>query len=215
MRAVWLTLGFAALLVGSIGCGQNKKETPMFQAPATESPSQEGWNSKLELTYSGKLQTVIRYGHMAQYESSDRVLFDQNVEVDFYDKEGRHASNLKSLEGEYRQGKEDVLAKGNVVVVSDSGMVLKTEALRWENQREKIESDTTVCIITTNLDTLYGRGFESDSELKHWTIRQPWGVSEKRVEIEKFDAAFAEPAKPDTSAKQKLDSTTVTHSIPK
>jgi LPS export ABC transporter protein LptC len=135
---------------------------------------------------------------MAQYESRDRVFFDQNVVVDFYDKEGRHTSNLKSREGEYQKGREDVLAKGNVVVVSDSGTVLKTEALRWENQRERILSDTTVCIITTNLDTLYGRGFESDSELKHWTIRQPWGVSEKRVEIEKFDAAFAEPAKTDT-----------------
>jgi LPS export ABC transporter protein LptC len=211
MRRFGMITGFPILWLVVTGCNSGKPETSSIQTPVKESPSQEGWNSELIMSYSGRTQAVIRYGHMAQYQSTDRVLFDDGVDVDFYDEGGKHASNLKSLEGEYRPGKEDVLAKGNVVVVSDTGTVLKTESLRWDNQRQRIESDTTVCIITTGLDTLYGLGFESDSELKHWVIRKPWGVSEKRVDIEKFEEGFTEPAKTDTVSSGKVDSSAMGH----
>ncbi len=60
------------------------------------------------------------------------------------------------------------------MVVSDSGETLFTEELLWNNKLQKIISEVDV-MITTETDTLYGIGFESDAGLSSWTIKKPKG----------------------------------------
>ena len=139
---------------------------------------------------------------MKKYDKSKILLFDGGVEVDFYDGEGNHNSHLTSDEGEYHEDTEDVIGLGNVVVVSDSGMTLRTEVLRWDNRLEKIRSDTMVMVTTQEHDTLYGVGFESEPDLSRWIILQPWGVSERRVDIEKMEESFSRPSRTDSIPKQ-------------
>jgi len=67
-------------------------------------------------------------------------------------------------------------ANGNVHVVSDSGMTLSTSILYWHENKEVIYTDQAI-VLTTDSDTLYGIGFESNSNLTDWTITQPTGVS--------------------------------------
>jgi hypothetical protein len=69
-----------------------------------------------------------------------------------------------------------LIAIGNVVVLSDSGVTLFTDTLSWDNLREKVYTDDEVIFITEEQDTLYGIGFESDVELKHKKILKPTGV---------------------------------------
>ena len=69
-----------------------------------------------------------------------------------------------------------MIAIGNVVVLSDSGVTLFTDTLSWDNIREKVYSDDEVIFITEEQDTLYGIGFESDVELDNWKILKPTGV---------------------------------------
>ena len=176
------------------GCGGERKETLSAENGAKEYPSQEGWNSDLFLTSAGHLQAVVRYGHMLKYEEKKLILFDEGVEVDFYDAEGSHASRLTSERGEYHETTEDVVGLGNVVVVSDSGVTLQTEVLRWDNGLKKILSDTVVTVITPDRDTLYGVGFESEPDLSRWVIREPWGTSDRRVEVEALETSLAEPS---------------------
>ena len=163
-----------------------------------EYPSQEGWQSELIISKAARRQAVVRYGHMMKYDQRKIILFDEGVEVDFYDEQGNHTSNLTSERGEYREDTEDILGKGNVVVESDSGITLQTEVLRWDNHLEKIISDTLVMVTTTDQDTLYGIGFESNADLTRRIIRKPWGVSDKRVDIDKLESSFSEPVSKDT-----------------
>jgi hypothetical protein len=77
----------------------------------------------------------------------------------------------------------DVEAIEEVVAVSDSGITLFTERLRWDNARQKILSNEFVTITTASNDTLYGHGFQSDQNLKNWSILKPSGVTQKKVDI--------------------------------
>ena len=88
-------------------------------------------------------------------------------------------SNLKSESAFVYEGNDNLLAIGNVIVKSDSGVTLFTDSLFWDNQSEKINSNDTVMLATELNDTLYGIGFESDIDLTRWKILNPWGVSSR------------------------------------
>ncbi len=186
------------------GCGNKEKKTssPVSRTSVTRFPSQEGWNSSITLTRAEKLQAVIRYGHMAQYEDAGMAYFDQGVSVDFYDTDGKHTSRLTSDRGEYHEGSEDVAGEGHVVVVSDTGIVLKTERLMWNNRTEKIITDDRVMVTDRQGDTVYGLGFESNSDLSHWVIKQPRGLAKKGVNLDAIESSLI---KRDTLSRDTLD----------
>ncbi len=96
--------------------------------------------------------------------------------VDFFDESGRHSSVLKARGGEVKDNTQDMMAYGNVIVVSDSGVTLYTDTLHWDNRNKKIYSRNPVMFIT-RYDTLYGDRFESDERLKNYTIHNASGVS--------------------------------------
>jgi len=189
------------LLVVASGCARKKAGTAgsAQQARVDEYPSQESWNSSLIMTRAGKQQAVIRYGHMTQYDSRKMAYFDEGVQVDFYGIEGAHTSRLTSVRGEYNQLTEEVRGIGNVNVVSDTGITLRTPFMKWDPRIEKIVSDSSVMVTTRQLDTLYGVGFESVSDLSHWVIRHPSGITDKRVDFDKMEAEFSKPAVPAVS----------------
>ena len=68
-------------------------------------------------------------------------------------------------------------ASGNVVAVSDSGITLYTNTLTWSSREEKLRTKDNIMITTEKADSLYGVGFESDSDLKNWRILNPCGVT--------------------------------------
>ena len=47
-------------------------------------------------------------------------------------------TNLKSLVAEIDEEEDFLVAIGNVVVVTDSGVTLFTDTLSWDNQKEKV-----------------------------------------------------------------------------
>ena len=115
------------IFVALDGCQRQEEDIVSTQEDSREYPSQEGWDSEIYLSRAGRLQAVVRYGHMKKFDRKKIYLFDEGVEVDFYDKDGNHASHLISDKGEYDEGTEDVIGKGNVFVESDSGLTLRTE----------------------------------------------------------------------------------------
>ena len=70
-------------------------------------------------------------------------------------------------------------AIGNIIAVSDSGITLYTDTLFWNAKKEKMSTLDSVMITTTETDTLYGIGFESDSDLQNWKIIKPSGVTNR------------------------------------
>lgn len=139
-------------------------------------PDAESWNAVITLTNKGSKRAIIKSGHLEKYQQRQYILLDQNVDADFFDKKEIYTSNLKSEIAEIDESKDFLIAMGNVVVVSDSGVTLFTDTLSWDNVNEKVFTDDSVVFITEQNDTLYGIGFKSDIELNNWEIMQPTGV---------------------------------------
>ncbi len=179
---LFLLLVGGALVVG-LACSRTAQPT-VEQAELDRLPDQEGWDSVVEITEDGRLQAVIRYGHMLHWPKEKLYTFGEGVEADFYNPDGSHASHARADSAVMQEETNVVDAYGRVVVVSDSGIVLRTQHLRWLPEEGKVRSDKPVRITTAEGDTLYGVGFESDADLGRWKIFEPRGVSSKRVDLE-------------------------------
>jgi len=178
-KAVLLGL---TLLIG--GCqGQQQTDNVTNVGKSEELPDQEGWNSTLVSTQMGRVRFIVRYGYMARYLEKGLATFDQGVQVDFFNEDGSHASCLTADRAQLNEKTRAVEAMGHVVVVSDSGVTLRTEQLRWDDKRGRIITDQPV-VITTKKDTLYGIGFESDAQLRNWVIKQPRGKTKRPVALD-------------------------------
>lgn len=156
-----------ALLV--FHCSKNESQFTGQQS-IEEIPDQEGWNSTVTTSKNGKVAAIIRYSHMQRFKQRQVVELNGQVTVDFFNEQGVHTSNLVAERGRLDETNNNIEAFGNVVVVSDTGITLKTERLRWDNSIEKIVSNDFVTIITADQDTFYGKGFESDQNLENWRI---------------------------------------------
>lgn len=183
----YILLGFVIFLA----C-QPKEESMIASTNELKYPEQEGWTSTLMLSKAGAKQAVVQYGHMVKFKDEDTIFLDEGVEVDFFNNEGQHTSNLVSGKAEIEEKKQNVRAIDNVIVVSDSGVTLKTEFLEWNSDAEKIQSDSLVMIVTQYQDTLFGRGFEAESDLSRRVIHEPWGVTDRSVNFQKFEEGFKE-----------------------
>ncbi|OPX34915.1 LPS export ABC transporter periplasmic protein LptC [candidate division KSB1 bacterium 4484_188] len=104
--------------------------------------------------------------------------------MDFYDKDGRHNSVLTADSGLVHNETNNLEAEGNVQVVSDSGIVLQTSKLNWDNKKQKIISEVPVRF-TTREDTLIGDSFISGPGLKNYEIRNARGYSRRRIPVKR------------------------------
>lgn len=148
-----------------------------------EFPNQESWNAKMYFTKDGKKRAILEAGYIAKYSKKKITLLKEGMQVDFFDIDGNHKSKLTSEEGKVFDGKQDMVAIKNVVVISDNGNHLYCEELHWKNNEQKIISYVPVMITTEN-DTLYGDSLISDPELHNYEITNAHGSSQKKISLD-------------------------------
>ena len=157
--------------------GLCSEPTDLCLEKGTEFPDQESWGVTIILTDSSIERARINSGHLEKYNQKKHIFLDDIVQVDFFDKKQTHVAVLNSYKAEVDQKTNNMKAIGNVVAVSDSGITLFTETLYWDAKNEKMSTFDSVMITTLDEDTLYGIGFESDSDLENWKILNPSGVT--------------------------------------
>ena len=146
--------------------------------PSSEGlPDQESWGVTIMLTNEGLIRAKVMSGHLEKYNEKEYIILDSSVFVDFYDLKESHTSTLKSDKAEINEQSNDMLAIGNVIAKSDSGITLFSETLKWLAREEKFFTKDSLMITTLDKDTLYGIGFESNADLKNWKILNPSGIT--------------------------------------
>ena len=110
-------------------------------------------------------------------KSNEMALLVGNVEADFFNELGDHRSILYSDSARINELSNNLHANGNVFVISDSGYTLTTSKILWDNRYRMIIAEDSVMFTTTDGDTLYGVGFESDMDLERWKISRPFGIA--------------------------------------
>ena len=146
-------------------------------------PDQESWDARMYFNTKGKRRAVLDAGYIAKYSNKKYTLLKEGVKVQFFDIEGNQKSILTSNEGKYYDANQNMLAVGDVVLVSKNGSKLYSQELFWNNKEEKVISEVPVKI-TTEADTLYGDTFKSDPDLINYEITNARGTSEKTISID-------------------------------
>ncbi len=179
-RLVWPII--LLFLVG--GCTQIEEDPPNAALDQSQIPDQESWHSTFILTRDGKKFAEVWAGYVAFYNTQGKTYLKDSIHADLYNREGIHNSVLTADSGVVFNQTNDLIAYSNVVVRSDSGIVLETEKLRWDNGKQKIISDVAVRF-TSQEDTLVGDSFISDPDLTNYEIRNAKGYSQRKVPLEK------------------------------
>ena len=115
-------------------------------------PDAESWNATITLTNKGAKRAVIRAGHLEKYNERQYILLNEEVDADFFNENEVYTTNLKSKIAEVDEEEDFLIAIGDVIVVSDSGVTLFTDTLSWDNVREKVYTDDKVIFITEEQD---------------------------------------------------------------
>ena len=175
---------FIILVCFSVNCTSIEEQTPAGSLDPNSIPDQESWNSTITITQEGKKFAEIWAGYISFYNLQGKTFLKDSIHADFFDRDGSHNSVLTADSGIVFNQTNNLVAYGKVVVVSDSGIVLETQELRWDNEKQKIISDVPVRF-TTQDDTLVGDSFISDPDLSNYEIRNARGYSRRTIPLKK------------------------------
>jgi LPS export ABC transporter protein LptC len=166
---VWLMLAHLFITCGSRGESDNSDTTE-------EVIENEIWNPLIIL--SREETKIIEAKAEKLYKNLDEIaLLVGNVQIDFFSEEGDHNSIHYSDSAQINEQSNNMYAHGNVFVISDSGYTLTTSNILWDNRYKMIIAEDSVMFTTTEGDTMYGVGFESDMDLDQWRIFRIFGVT--------------------------------------
>jgi len=186
---VGLIMGFLALgLLGTVlaGCSGGKKLSA--SGTSGELPDNEVEQFYVTETDSGRAQWTMFAQHAATYQARDLVTV-RGVRIDFFSDKGIKSSELVAREGELYQRSRDMVARGNVVLLTTEGWRMSTEEMHFLNSRRKITSDKLVRVEKQGT-VLEGVGFESDPNLEHFEFQH-----QIRATVQPGAGALAEPKK--------------------
>lgn len=158
------------LLFSLTGC-TSKDVKPKIDSSfiVEELPAQESWNSTVFFTDSGKTVAILHTGHLQLYNIRKETILDDGVKVEFFNSLELRTTTLTSRRGRVDERTNDLYAIDSVVAVNDSGIVVRTDELKWRDRDKKIVSDKFVTIDSPD-EHIEGYGFESDQHLRNYVI---------------------------------------------
>lgn len=144
--------------------------------------TQQGQNVTIKYTDSGFLKAVIFAKKLVGYKNdgNEIIKMPEGIKADFYNQDGVKESYLTAEEGISYQTKKITEVSKNVVVVNKKGEKLNTEKLIWDQNEQKIYTNSFVKITTQN-EIITGDGLKGKQDFSEWTILKPRGI----IQIEK------------------------------
>lgn len=130
---------------------------------------------EITLTKKGNITATINSEILKKNNQSLQLELYDNVNVNLFDENFEHKSLIKSQSAIVNEKENRMKAYGNVIVSSNDGKILMTDSLSWDNNSDKIYTNSNLEFITSDTDTLYGTGFESNIDLTDWNILKPRG----------------------------------------
>lgn len=171
-----VVLGLALIVFCS--CRKTERKTGVEEL-VSSSPDQEIWDAEVVFTHDQRVTSILQAPRLVIYEQAGLTIADSSFQLDLFNIKGEHTSVLTADSGVVK-GEDTLIAIGNVVVISDSGVVIETERLFWDKANQLVRSDTAVKL-TTETDTLYGDGLISDDGLNNWEIFNPRGKTVREI----------------------------------
>ena len=163
-----------ALVVGCLaalasGACSTKKEPPVAtHSPLADSADQIMYGAKFNLTDQGLNRAHLEADTAYFFDDNTRIEL-QNVHTTFFTVAGAKDAVLTSRFGTTNTRTNNMIARKNVVVVSEDGRRLTTQELIYNQQRNEISSDSAFVMTEPNR-RVEGIGFRSDPNMKNIQI---------------------------------------------
>jgi LPS export ABC transporter protein LptC len=162
-----LSVGVISILLAS-ACTTKKLPPVAGHSALADSADQVMYNARFNLTDQG-----LQRAHL---ESDTAYFFDDNTRIElekvhttFFTTTGAKNAVLTSERGTFNSRTNNMIARKNVVVVTEDGRRLTTPELLYNQQRNEISSDSAF-VETEPTRRIEGIGFRSDPDMKNIRI---------------------------------------------
>lgn len=160
-------------------CGNKKGAKPKVLDSTDWSlqPDQISHNFEMFFVDSSWTKAKLKAGRGRVYQARMETLIDQSLRLDLYSKNSSNVATwLTADSARIDDRTKDMIAKGNVIVYSDSSLTkLETSQLQW-NQAEQKFFSTEFVRINSPQELIEGYGFESDQFLLNYRIFKVSGI---------------------------------------
>ena len=157
------------LAVVSVAACTSKKQPPVAtHSPLADSADQVMYNARFNLTDKGLARAQMQADTLYFFEDNTRIEAE-NPHVTFFTVTGAKDAVLTARHGTSNTRTNNMIARRNVVVVSEDGRRLTTSELLYNQQKNEISSDSAFVLTEPNRK-LEGVGFRSDPNMKNIQI---------------------------------------------
>ena len=184
---------FSALIAIAAVAGCNSKKQPPVSGHSVlaDSADQVMWGAKFNLTDRG-LQRAELFADTAFFFNDNTRVELAHVTTTFFTTAGAKSAVLTSRAGTYTSRNGGMVARKDVLVVSEDGRRLTTEELAYDQMKNEISSDSAFVLDEPGRQ-LKGVGFRSYPGLNN--IRVLKGASGFANQVNPQPAAPVPPAK--------------------
>lgn len=99
--------------------------------------------------------------------------FPKGLKIDFFGPELKLISSISALYAQRVSEEGTLLLKDSVVIINAEGDRLETNSILWDELNHKLSTNKFVRLIkASNQDTLFGFGFEAQSDFSRFELQQ-------------------------------------------
>jgi lipopolysaccharide export system protein LptC len=192
VRAVFITGVLAA--AATTACTSKKQPPVATHSPLADSADQIMYGARFKMTDQGLARAEMQSDTLYFFDDNTRIEAE-NPHITFFTAEGAKDAVLTARHGTSNTRTNNMVARKNVVVVSEDGRKLTTEELIYNQQRNEISSDSAFVLTEPNR-RLEGIGFRSDPNMKNIKILKGASGFARGVTTEPAAASTTPPAVP-------------------
>jgi len=161
---MFVAVALAASLT-SLGACRSDKVAPKVGGTLADSADQVMFGTRFNLTAQGVLRAELLADTAYFFDDNTRIELEHPTTT-FFTTTGTRNAVLTAKHGQYRTQSGTMIARGNVVVNSEDGRRLRSEELKYDQNRNEISSDSAF-VLTEPTRRLEGIGFRSDPNLQN------------------------------------------------
>ncbi|TAL69711.1 MAG: LPS export ABC transporter periplasmic protein LptC [Bacteroidetes bacterium] len=176
MRQLKFTFYIINLLIAGlyfISCEQNKVVPKQINDTINveTTPDQLSWDNEVLFVDSSYTKAKLTAKKAMVFQKRMQTILEGGLYVEFYSRyTKKRMSYLTADKAEIDDRTKNMLARGNVVVFSDSSNTkVETQLLHWNNKTQMFYSSEFVKV-TSPKEIIQGYGFESDQDLTNYKI---------------------------------------------
>jgi LPS export ABC transporter protein LptC len=182
----------ALAVAGAVACSSKKQPPVATHSPLADSADQVMYGKSFNLTDKGVQRAQLEFDTAYFFEDNTRIELEK-VHTTFFTATGAKNAVLTSDRGTFNSRTNNMVARKNVLVVSEDGRRLTTPELVYNQQRNEISSDSAFVMTEPNR-RLEGIGFRSDPDMKNIRILKGASGMARGVSTQPAPTATTPPA---------------------